>query len=118
MTLKRLATELDETTRQTVEMVDGIIKALSILQDKNMSCEEARKQAMDEIVFSLQAQDRIEQRCNNMATAVRKMVDCNNSKIDNKKFDEIWSHLTLDELAVPKMSGVAARLDHGEVDLF
>ncbi len=117
MTLKRLATELDETTRQTVEMVDGIIKALSMLQDKNMSCEEARKQAMNEIVFALQAQDRIEQRCNNMATAVRKMVDSDDN-IDNKKFDEIWSHLTLDELAVPKMSGVAARLDHGEVDLF
>lgn len=117
MSLKRLATELDETTRQTAEMVDGIIEALSILQNHKTICENARKEAMDKIVFALQAQDRIEQRNANMATAVRKMVD-SDSDMDNRQFDKIWSHLTLDELAVPKMSGVAGRVQHGEVDLF
>jgi hypothetical protein len=117
MSLNRLAKELDETTRQTSEMVDGIIKALQTLQCKKISCEKAKKQAMDEIVIALQAQDRIEQRNNNMAIAVRKIV-ANDKDIDHHRFDEIWLHLTLDELSVPKMSGVAARVHHGEVDLF
>ncbi len=117
MSLKRLANELDETTRQTTEMVNGIIQALNTLQSEKTPCKETRAKAMHEIIFALQAQDRIEQRCNNMALAVRKMVDCD-GKINNQQFDEIWSHLTLDELAVPKMSGVAGRVQHGEVDLF
>lgn len=117
MSLKRLARELDETTRQTAEMVEGIALALSILQKGNPDCAISRKNAMREIVVALQAQDRIEQRCSNMAKAVRKLVESDKA-IDHPRFDEIWSHLTLDELAIPKMSGVAARVDHGEVDLF
>jgi len=117
MSLKRLARELDENTRQTSEMVDGIIEALGILQNTDTPCEEARQKAMTQIVFSLQAQDRLEQRSNNLAIAVRKLVE-HDKDIDHSRFDAIWSHLTLDELAVPNMSGVAARVEHGEVDLF
>ncbi len=117
MSLKRLARELDETTRQTKELVDGIINALNILQNSDDCCEDANKKAIHEIIIALQGQDRIEQRCNNMALAIRKMVE-RDSTIDNQKFDEIWSHMTLDELAIPKMSGIAARIEHGEVDLF
>ncbi len=117
MSLKRLARELDETTRQTKELVHGIIKALDILQETNISSDEANKQAINKIIHSLQGQDRIEQRCDNMAKAIRKMVE-KDSTINNEQFDEIWSHMTLDELANPKLSGISARIEHGEVDLF
>jgi hypothetical protein len=33
-------------------------------------------------------------------------------------YDEIWQSLTLDELRVPSLSGVAANQAHGEIELF
>jgi hypothetical protein len=78
---------------------------------------QSREEAIKQIVVALQAQDRIEQRCTNMSQAVRRLIDSDQT-IDHPLFDEIWAHLTLDELAVPELSGVAARVPHGEVDLF
>ncbi len=117
MSLKRLAHELDETTRQTKELVDGVIRALETLQDSKLPSKDANKRAISEIIIALQGQDRIEQRCSNMAQAIRKMIE-HNSSLDDEQFNEIWSHVTLDELAIPKLSGIASRVEHGEVDLF
>ena len=117
MSLERLAQELEETARQTAEMVEGIVSAITELQSRQPGCEEATDRAIQQIIVALQAQDRIEQRCTNMSQAVRKLVDSDHT-IDHPAFDEIWAHLTLDELAVPELSGIAARVPHGEVDLF
>jgi len=117
MSLERLARELDETARQTAELANGVSEALQTLADSNLSEAERCELASSQIINALQGQDRIEQRCRNMADAVRNLVASDRS-IDHPRFDEIWSRLTLDELAVPELSGIAARTPHGEVDLF
>lgn len=117
MSLQKLARELDETARQTAAMVDGITYALEVLADKNLSCETARRQAVAMIVSALQGQDRIEQRCQNMALAVRQFALLPPTAPDSV-YDEIWANLVLDELRVPALSGVAANRSTGDVDLF
>lgn len=118
MSLQKLARELDETARQTAAMVDGITTALEILADKSLDCAEAKEQAVAIIVNALQGQDRIEQRCQNMALAVRQFALLPPTAPDSI-YDEIWTSLVLDELRVPALSGVAARdPSHGDVDLF
>jgi hypothetical protein len=117
MTLQRLARELDETARQTASLVDAIGEALSVLADKHLSNEFARREAIAMIVSALQGQDRIEQRCQNMALAVRQFALLPPNTGDDV-YDEIWANLVLDELRVPALSGVAAKSTHGEVELF
>lgn len=117
MSLERLAKELEETARQTSEMVSGITDALAVLGDTSAEGKAAQLEAIQKIIIALQGQDRIEQRCMNMADAVRNLVASDRS-IDHPRFDEIWAHLTLDELAVPELSGIAGRTESGEVDLF
>lgn len=117
MTLQRLARELDETARQTAALVDAVGDALHVLADKQLSSDFARREAIGMIVSALQGQDRIEQRCQNMALAVRQfaLLPANTS---DAVYDEIWANLVLDELRVPALSGVAAKSPHGEVELF
>jgi len=69
------------------------------------------------IVAALQGQDRIAQRCQSMALAVRQFALL---PLDtpNAVYDEIWSTLVLDELRVPNLSGVAANAEHGDIELF
>jgi len=117
MSLERLARELDETARQTAEMAATISYALHHIGDAAPDSEAAREIAIQDIIIALQAQDRIEQRCRNLAQAVRALIASDRS-IDHSRFDEIWSRLRLDELAVPEMSGIAARIDHGECEMF
>ena len=117
MSLQKLARELDETARQTAAMVDGISEALETLSDKNLSPEFARAEAIAMIVSALQGQDRIEQRCQNMALAVRQFALLPPTAPDSV-YNEIWASLILDELRVPSLSGVAAKSSHGEVELF
>lgn len=117
MSLERLARELDETARQTGEMAASISYAVKHLGEAARGDEKTREEAILNIVIALQAQDRIEQRCRNLARAVRELIASDRS-IDHPRFDEIWSKLTLDELAVPEMSGIAAHIDHGECDFF
>jgi hypothetical protein len=117
MSLQKLARELDETARQSAAMVEGITLALEVLADKNLNLEQARKEAVSMIVSALQGQDRIEQRCQNMALAVRQFALLPPSTPD-AVYDEIWASLVLDELRVPALSGVAARVVHGEAELF
>lgn len=117
MSLERLARELDETARQTAELVEGIAEALELLADPDTDADAARKDAAHRIITALQGQDRIEQRCRNMAEAVRNLV-ASDKAIDHPRFDEIWAHLSLDELAVPELSGIAGRTKSGEADLF
>jgi hypothetical protein len=117
MTLQKLARELDETARQTASMVDGITDALAVLADRNLNPEQRQKQAIAMIVSALQGQDRIEQRCQNMALAVRQFALLPTTAPDSD-YEEIWANLVLDELRVPALSGVAASQSNGEVDLF
>jgi hypothetical protein len=69
------------------------------------------------IVTALQGQDRIEQRCQNMALAVRQFALLPPTAPDSV-YEEIWTNLVLDELRVPGLSGVAAHGVHGEAELF
>jgi hypothetical protein len=118
MSLQKLARELDETARQTGAMVEGIGAALELLADKSLNCEQVRKEAIAIIVNALQGQDRIEQRCQNMALAVRQFALLPVTAPDSD-YDEIWANLVLDELRVPSLSGVAASSpSRGDVDLF
>jgi hypothetical protein len=117
MTLQKLARELDETARQTAAMVDGITEALAVLGDRNLNSDQRTKQAVAMIVSALQGQDRIEQRCQNMALAVRQFALLPPTAPDSD-YEEIWANLVLDELRVPALSGVAASQSSGEVDLF
>jgi hypothetical protein len=118
MSLQKLARELDETARQTAVMVEGIGYALEILADRTLGCEESRKQAAAVIINALQGQDRIEQRCQNMALAVRQFALLPPTAPDSD-YDEIWTNLVLDELRVPSLSGVAGtRPSSGDIDLF
>ena len=117
MTLQKLARELDETARQTASMVDGITDALAVLADRDLNPEQRQKQAIAMIVSALQGQDRIEQRCQNMALAVRQFALLPPTAPDSD-FEEIWASLTLDELRVPALSGIAAHQSHGDAELF
>lgn len=117
MTMHKLARELEETARQSAAMADGVTQALELLADDTAACAEARKDAARMIVMALQGQDRIEQRCRNMAHAVRRfgLLPPDAPASD---YEEIWSALALDELRVASLSGVAAHGLHGEVELF
>src|SRR5215207_7972440 len=117
MTLQKLARELDETARQTASMVDGITDALAVLADRNLNSEQRQKQAVAMIVSALQGQDRIEQRCQNMALAVRQFALLPPTAPDSV-YEEIWSSLVLDELRVAALSGSASHGVHGEAELF
>ncbi len=117
MSLQKLARELDETARQTAAMVDGITDALAVLADKNLTHEQRQRQATAMIINALQGQDRIEQRCQGMALAVRQFALLPPTAPDSD-YEEIWANLVLDELRVPALSGVAATPSSGDVDLF
>jgi hypothetical protein len=117
MSLHRLARELDETARQTAGMVDGVAQALDVLADSNIPADQARKIATRMIVSALQWQDRIEQRCHNMALAVRQFALLPTGTPD-AVYDEIWASLVLDELRVPALSGTGTHGVHGEAELF
>jgi len=117
MSLHKLAKELDETARQSASMLEGIAEALEILSDSKLNKDASVRDAVQMIVIALQGQDRIEQRCHNLALATRQFALLPAST-PQSVFDEIWSSLSLDELRLPALSGVAARQNHGEVDLF
>jgi len=117
MSLQKLARELDETARQTASMLEGITEALEMLADKQLSADPTVRQAVQHIITALQGQDRIEQRCHNMALAVRQFALLPPTAPDSV-YDEIWASLTLDELRVPALSGIAAHGAHGDAELF
>src|SRR3546814_468288 len=117
MSLQKLARELDETARQTASMLEGITEALELLADNKLSKDASVQQAVLMIVTALQGQDRIEQRCHNMALAVRQFALLPANAPDSV-YDEIWTSLTLDELRVPALSGIAAHQTHGDAELF
>jgi len=117
MSLQKLARELDETARQTASMLEGITEALELLADKQISKDPSVREAVQLIITALQGQDRIEQRCHNMALAVRQFALLPPTAPDSV-YDEIWASLTLDELRVPALSGIAAHSSHGDAELF
>lgn len=117
MSLQKLARELDETARQTASMLEGITEALELLAEKQISKDPTVREAVQLIITALQGQDRIEQRCHNMALAVRQFALLPPTA-PASVYDEIWASLTLDELRVPALSGVAAHSSHGDAELF
>ena len=117
MSLHKLARELDETALQTAGMVEAVTQALEILGDRSIPADKARRVASHIIIQALQGQDRIEQRCQNMALAVRQFALLPPGT-PAAFYDEIWSGLVLDELRVPTLSGTATHGVHGEAELF
>lgn len=117
MSLQKLARELDETARQTASMLEGITEALEVLAESGVNKDPSVRHAVHLVITALQGQDRIEQRCHNMALAVRQFAMLPVTASDSV-YDEIWASLTLDELRVPALSGIAAHQSHGEAELF
>ena len=117
MSLQKLARELDETARQTASMLEGITEALELLAEKQLGKDPTVREAVQLIITALQGQDRIEQRCHNMALAVRQFALLPPAT-SNAVYDEIWASLVLEELSVPALSGSASRGVHGEAELF
>lgn len=117
MSLQKLARELDETARQTASMLEGITEVLGVLADGRLNKDPSVAHAVHLIVTALQGQDRIEQRCHNMALAVRQFALLPATAPDSV-YEEIWASLTLDELRVPSLSGIAAHQSHGDAELF
>ncbi len=117
MSLQKLARELDETARQTAAMVEGVTDALDVLGDTRLTLEQRHRRAIAMIVNALQGQDRIEQRCQGMALAVRQFALLPPTAPDSD-YEEIWANLVRDELRVPALSGVAATPSTGDIDLF
>lgn len=117
MSLHKLARELDETARQSASMLDGISEALEILAESKVNKDPAVRDAVGIIITALQGQDRIEQRCHNMALATRQFALLPPNAPETV-YDEIWASLTLDELRVPALSGIAAHQNHGDAELF
>ncbi|KKB07614.1 hypothetical protein [Devosia chinhatensis] len=117
MSLQKLARELDETARQTASMLEGITEALELLSEHQVGKDATVREAIQLIVTAMQGQDRIEQRCHNMALAVRQFALLPPTAPDSV-YDEIWASLTLDELRVPALSGIAAHQSHGDAELF
>ncbi|HHB83415.1 MAG TPA: hypothetical protein ENK61_08110 [Devosia sp.] len=117
MAIQKLAVELDETIRQTRELVTSVNDALDVLMSKELSDLNARTTAINQIIIGLQAQDRIEQRCTNISQAIENLKKCT-IEFDESKCADVWKNLSLDELSKPEMSGISARIPHGEVDLF
>ncbi len=117
MTLNKLAIELDETIRQTRQMVADLNDALTALLDSELSASQARTEATQRMLIGLQAQDRIEQRCSNINTVLYEMSK-RDAAFDETRSDEIWQKLSLDELSKPELSGVSAQVSNGDVDLF
>ncbi|WP_224703918.1 hypothetical protein [Devosia aquimaris] len=117
MSLQKLAKELDETARQSAAMLEGITDALEILADSKLNKDASVRDAVAMIITALQGQDRIEQRCHNLALAARQFAILPPSSPESV-YDEVWASLTLDELRVPALSGIAAHQAHGDVDLF
>ena len=113
MSLHRLARELDETARQSAAMVEGFTEALDILSDSKLNKDPSVRDAILVIITALQGQDRIEQRCHNMALATRQFA-----LLPMAAPESVWSSLSLDELRVASMSGIAALQNHGDAELF
>lgn len=116
MSLAKLAIELEETSRQTAEMVDRVNDGLAVLMDDATGCKVAREEAIRKIIVGLQMQDRIQQRCDNMAGAARRMAEMV-EVADRVEAEDVWAGLTLDELRKPNLSGVAQR-NSDDIELF
>lgn len=117
MSLQKLARELDETARQSAAMLEGITEALELLSDSSVNKDASVKQALSMIVTALQGQDRIEQRCRNMALAARQFSLLPPTAPESV-FDEIWQSLTLDELRIPNFAAAPPHHASGEIELF
>jgi hypothetical protein len=116
MSLLKLASELDETAQQSATMLQGIASAIELLSGPAGG--ERRHDAVGLIIHALQGQDRIEQRCRNLAEAVRTMARLTAAG-SAASYDRIWSGLALDELRVPALHSVAStHASTGEVELF
>ena len=118
MSLDKLAVELDETARQTAEMIYKINESLEVLMDTKVDCQTARDTAVQQMIVALQAQDRIQQRSDNIARAARVMAKVIGEVAEKMEHEEVWAGLTLDELRKPGLHAVAARAEPDDIELF
>lgn len=117
MGIKKLATELQETIRQTRELAQSITLALDVLMDNSIEDSQARKDAATKIMIGLQGQDRIEQRCVNIRSAIEQ-ISHRTAHFDEDQSAFVWQNLTLDELSKPEMSCKSSQISNGDCDLF
>lgn len=117
MSLDKLAVELDETARQTAEMIYKINESLGILMDASIDSDAARETAIQQMIVALQAQDRIQQRSDNIARAARLMAQVIGEVADKIENEDVWSNLTLDELRKPKKGKTEAQ-HFDDIELF
>ena len=117
MAMKKLASELDETIRQTRDLVDSINVALEILMDKSTPDSQARREAATKILIGLQAQDRIEQRCSNIKLAISQ-ISQRTAIFDEDRAAFVWQNLALDELSKPRDPRPATSVVSGDCELF
>ena len=117
MPFDRLAVEIDETARQMAELVAGISGVLDILSDPDTGDAKARQMAATKILLALQAEDRIAQRCRDLAAFVREMAAMGLTDID-PRINDLWARRTLDELRLSPKAKSDATYVSGEVDLF
>jgi len=115
--IEKLAIELEETIRQTRDLVASINTALEVLMDESIENSMARTDAATKIIVGLQAQDRIEQRCNNIKFAIEQ-IKHRTAHFDEDKSAFVWESLSLDELSKPEISCSAKDIPSGDCDLF
>lgn len=112
MSLEKLADELEETAQQSARMAGAIAEAVAQLSTDMAIRTSKEDGAISRIVVALQAQDRFEQRCRNLARAAREMAEVTAS--DEAELDAAWRKLELGELT----SEEPRRRAVGEVELF
>jgi hypothetical protein len=117
MTLFKLASELDETARQTAALAAAVGEALDILSNRELPAETARQDAARRIVMALQGEDRIAQRCHNLAAAVRRFASLP-ANAPASAYEAIWAALVMDELRFSDLAALSARPQSGEAELF
>lgn len=115
MALNKLRVELRETINQSRAMAESIDGALMLLMDDKQDLSKIRAEICNKIIVGLQAQDRLEQRCQNIEKIINVLMESENPATADAK--QVWASLTLDELSKPELSGKGAT-HSGEIEFF
>lgn len=97
MTLIKVADELEETAKLSAALSDSITVALRVLASASLGNEAERGEAIRKIVIALQTEDRVAQRCQHLAIAVREFAKLPHDANDTA-YRKIWMGLPMDEL--------------------
>lgn len=101
MTLNRVASELDETARLSASLSDSIGAALQVLSARSGASDADHGEAIRRIVIALQTEDRVAQRCQHLAVALRQFAELPPGSPPAVE-REIWTRLPMEELRGPQ----------------